>query len=258
MAGPVAAPLGGGRRRHARHGADRVRLPRRRDPATGQPEHGLHPPVAALPEPAAGPQLHGRPAQRAVPPPGPAHRGAGQGRGYRRVRRAARCRAARPHRDRGDPDRPRADRVLPLRPAPDPPADLPDGPAQPPAPGGRPGRRDVRQGRRVRAREPDHVGDRGWRYVRLAGRLAGPVPPAVVPDGRVAGPDPGEYRLAEDYLIVPRVIGKVIEVPATVTLVAVLFGGATLGIVGALVAIPVAASIRIILHETVFPRLDRL
>lgn len=66
------------------------------------------------------------------------------------------------------------------------------------------------------------------------------------------------YRLAEDYLIVPRVIGKVIEVPATVTLVAVLVGGAVLGIVGALVAIPVAASIRIILLETVFPRLDRL
>jgi predicted PurR-regulated permease PerM len=66
------------------------------------------------------------------------------------------------------------------------------------------------------------------------------------------------YRLAEDYLIVPRVIGKVIEVPATVTLVAVLLGGAVLGIVGALVAIPVAASIRIILLETVFPRLDRL
>jgi predicted PurR-regulated permease PerM len=66
------------------------------------------------------------------------------------------------------------------------------------------------------------------------------------------------YRLAEDYLIVPRVIGKVIEVPATVTLIAVLLGGAVLGIVGALVAIPVAAAIRIILLETVFPRLDRL
>jgi predicted PurR-regulated permease PerM len=66
------------------------------------------------------------------------------------------------------------------------------------------------------------------------------------------------YRLAEDYLIVPRVIGKVIEVPATVTLVAVLLGGAVLGIVGALVAIPVAAAIRLILLETVFPRLDRL
>jgi predicted PurR-regulated permease PerM len=64
------------------------------------------------------------------------------------------------------------------------------------------------------------------------------------------------YRLAEDYLIVPRVIGRVIEVPATVTLVAVLIGGAILGIVGALVAIPIAAAVRILLIETVFPRLD--
>jgi predicted PurR-regulated permease PerM len=66
------------------------------------------------------------------------------------------------------------------------------------------------------------------------------------------------YRLAEDYLIVPRVMGSVIAVPATVTFVAVLLGGAVLGIVGALVAIPAAASVRLFLQETVFPRLDRL
>jgi predicted PurR-regulated permease PerM len=65
------------------------------------------------------------------------------------------------------------------------------------------------------------------------------------------------YRLAEDYFIVPRVMGRVIEVPATVTLVAVLLGGAMLGIVGALVAIPCAAAVRILLNESVFPRLDR-
>ena len=51
--------------------------------------------------------------------------------------------------------------------------------------------------------------------------------------------------------------GRVIEVPATVTLVAVLIGGAILGIVGALVAIPVAAAVRLLLIESVFPRLDR-
>jgi predicted PurR-regulated permease PerM len=66
------------------------------------------------------------------------------------------------------------------------------------------------------------------------------------------------YRLAEDYLIVPRVMGSVIAVPATVTFVAVLVGGAVLGVVGALVAIPAAASVRLVLQETVFPRLDRL
>jgi len=65
------------------------------------------------------------------------------------------------------------------------------------------------------------------------------------------------YRLLEDYLIVPRVIGKAVAVPATVTIVAVLVGGAVLGLLGALVAIPVAAAIDIVLRESVFPRLDR-
>jgi len=46
-------------------------------------------------------------------------------------------------------------------------------------------------------------------------------------------------------------------VPAVVSLVAVLVGGVLLGIVGALVAIPVAAAIRLILNEVTFPRMDK-
>jgi predicted PurR-regulated permease PerM len=65
------------------------------------------------------------------------------------------------------------------------------------------------------------------------------------------------YRLAEDYLIVPRIIGRTVAVPAMVSLVAVLIGGVLLGIVGALVAIPVAAAIRLLLHEIAIRRLDR-
>jgi len=65
------------------------------------------------------------------------------------------------------------------------------------------------------------------------------------------------FRLAEDYLLVPRIVGRVVQIPATVTFVAVLLGGAMLGIIGALIAIPVAAALRILLQETVFPRLDR-
>jgi predicted PurR-regulated permease PerM len=65
------------------------------------------------------------------------------------------------------------------------------------------------------------------------------------------------FRLAEDYLIVPRILGRAVEVPASVTFVAVLLGGAMLGVIGALIAIPVAAAGRILLAETVFPRLDR-
>jgi predicted PurR-regulated permease PerM len=65
------------------------------------------------------------------------------------------------------------------------------------------------------------------------------------------------YRYLEDYLIVPKIIGRTVQVPATTTLIAVLFGGAALGLLGALIAIPVAAAIDIVLRETVFPRLDR-
>ena len=64
------------------------------------------------------------------------------------------------------------------------------------------------------------------------------------------------YRLAEDYLIVPRIMGRTVQVPAIVSLVAVLIGGVLLGIVGALVAIPVAAAIHLLLREVTIRRLD--
>jgi predicted PurR-regulated permease PerM len=65
------------------------------------------------------------------------------------------------------------------------------------------------------------------------------------------------YRLAEDYLIVPRVMGRTVRVPAIVSMVSVLIGGVLLGIIGALIAIPVAAAIRLLLQEIVFRRLDQ-
>jgi predicted PurR-regulated permease PerM len=64
------------------------------------------------------------------------------------------------------------------------------------------------------------------------------------------------YRLAEDYLLVPRIIGRAVKVPALVTVVAVLLGGALLGILGALVAIPIAAALLLLIKEMLFPRLD--
>jgi predicted PurR-regulated permease PerM len=64
------------------------------------------------------------------------------------------------------------------------------------------------------------------------------------------------YRLAEDYLLVPRIMGRTVKVPAAVTVIAVLLGGALLGLVGALVAIPVAAAIRLLLQEITFRRMD--
>lgn len=65
------------------------------------------------------------------------------------------------------------------------------------------------------------------------------------------------FRLGEDYLLVPKIIGRSVEVPALSTLIAVLIGGALLGLVGALVAIPFAAAVHLIAQEVLFPRLDR-
>lgn len=64
------------------------------------------------------------------------------------------------------------------------------------------------------------------------------------------------YRVVEDYFLVPRIIGSALKVPALVTVVAVLMGGALLGVIGALVAIPVAAAVLLLIKEVLYPRLD--
>ena len=56
---------------------------------------------------------------------------------------------------------------------------------------------------------------------------------------------------------IPKVMGRAVEVPAVVTVLATLIGGALLGVIGALIAIPVAAAIRLLLNEVALPRLDR-
>jgi predicted PurR-regulated permease PerM len=65
------------------------------------------------------------------------------------------------------------------------------------------------------------------------------------------------YRFVEDYLLVPRIIGRAVQVSALATVVAVLFGGVLFGVVGALVAIPTAAALQLIFREVALPRLDR-
>ncbi|MDQ0382051.1 AI-2E family transporter [Amycolatopsis thermophila] len=64
------------------------------------------------------------------------------------------------------------------------------------------------------------------------------------------------YRFVEDYLLTPKIIGRFVDVPALVTVVAVVLGGVLLGIVGALVAIPVAAALLLFVREIVFHRMD--
>ncbi|GAA2717026.1 AI-2E family transporter [Streptomyces luteosporeus] len=66
------------------------------------------------------------------------------------------------------------------------------------------------------------------------------------------------FRLAEDYLIMPKAMSYALALPPLVTVVAVVIGGALLGVVGALIALPVAAGIAIVLEEAAFPRIDAL
>lgn len=62
------------------------------------------------------------------------------------------------------------------------------------------------------------------------------------------------YQQVENYLIYPRVMKRQVEVPAALTVVAVLFGGALLGVVGALLAIPSAAAALLIVREVLVRR----
>jgi predicted PurR-regulated permease PerM len=62
------------------------------------------------------------------------------------------------------------------------------------------------------------------------------------------------YQQVENYFIAPRVMKRSVDVPPAVTIIAALIGGALLGVVGALLAIPLAAGISLILREVVMPR----
>lgn len=64
------------------------------------------------------------------------------------------------------------------------------------------------------------------------------------------------YRLFEDYWLNPRVLRKTVDVSPVVTVIAVLIGGALLGITGALLAVPTAAAIQLLLIEVVYPLRD--
>jgi predicted PurR-regulated permease PerM len=65
------------------------------------------------------------------------------------------------------------------------------------------------------------------------------------------------YQQFENYVVYPRVMRRAVDVPAPVTVVAVLLGGALLGVVGALIAIPVAAAVLLVVRQVAIPRMDQ-
>ena len=59
------------------------------------------------------------------------------------------------------------------------------------------------------------------------------------------------YQQFESYVIYPRIMKKSVDLPGSVTVVAALVGGSLMGVVGALLAVPVAAAL-LLLHREVF------
>ena len=64
------------------------------------------------------------------------------------------------------------------------------------------------------------------------------------------------YQQFENYVVQPRVFKKAVDVPGALVVIAALVGGTLLGIIGALLAVPVAAVALLILREVAQPRLD--
>ena len=62
------------------------------------------------------------------------------------------------------------------------------------------------------------------------------------------------YVQVENYVVTPRIMKRTLAVPGAVTIISALIGSSLLGLVGGLLAVPVAASIILILDEVVIPR----
>ncbi|MEO7754620.1 MAG: AI-2E family transporter [Terracoccus sp.] len=65
------------------------------------------------------------------------------------------------------------------------------------------------------------------------------------------------YQQIENYALMPRIMQRTVSVPGAVTVVAALAGGTLLGVLGALLAIPVAAGLLLIYEEVLVPRQRR-
>ena len=65
------------------------------------------------------------------------------------------------------------------------------------------------------------------------------------------------YQQIENYLIVPRIMKRSLAIPGIVTIVAALLGSALFGLIGAILAVPMAAALLLILEEVIFPKADK-
>jgi predicted PurR-regulated permease PerM len=64
------------------------------------------------------------------------------------------------------------------------------------------------------------------------------------------------YIQLEAYVLTPRVMNRAVSVPGALVVIGALVGGTLLGLLGALVAIPITASILLIIKQIAIPRQD--
>jgi predicted PurR-regulated permease PerM len=64
------------------------------------------------------------------------------------------------------------------------------------------------------------------------------------------------YMQVEAYVLSPRIMSRAVNVPGALVVIAAVAGGTLGGVLGALVAIPTAASLIIIVEKVLFPRQD--
>ena len=64
------------------------------------------------------------------------------------------------------------------------------------------------------------------------------------------------YMQLEAYVLTPRVMNRAISVPGALVVIGALIGGTLLGLLGALIAVPVTASLLIIAKQVLLPRQD--
>lgn len=64
------------------------------------------------------------------------------------------------------------------------------------------------------------------------------------------------YQQVENYVVYPHVMQRSVDVSPAATIVAVLIGGSLLGVIGALLAIPMAAALQLLVAEVIEPRQD--
>jgi predicted PurR-regulated permease PerM len=62
------------------------------------------------------------------------------------------------------------------------------------------------------------------------------------------------YQQIENYVIYPRVMQRSVDVPGAVIVIAAMIGAGLLGVIGALLAIPTAAAVLLLVRELWLPR----